>query len=129
MTLNRTQAVVLAVLLSIAQSISLYMNLWRYVRGITAQMQSIGHYTWWWDGIFLTPMATWLVGSCAFAITTTWLLWRLVPAREALDVPKAAPDEAARDAGDEASRQRVELSSPNGDRSPSHLNQREWAAP
>ena len=83
-TLNRAQVVVLTLLLSIAQSVALYMNLWRYVRGITEPIQWIGAYTWWWGGLFPSPLTTWVIGSCAFAATTALLLSRLVPPRDAV---------------------------------------------
>ena len=78
---TRGQAVVVTVLLSVAQSVALYVNLWRYVQGIAGPIQSIDTYTWWWGGLFPSPMAVWVIGSCAFAATTAFLLSRLVPTR------------------------------------------------
>jgi hypothetical protein len=82
-TLTRVQAVALAVPLSIAHSVALYYNLWRYVRAITTPMQWIGDYTWWWSAPLPPPVAVWVVGSCAFAGMTVWLLWQMVPPRDA----------------------------------------------
>ena len=106
LTVNRAQAVALVLALSVAQSIALYANLWRYVRGVTGSMQWIGDYTWWWGGLVPSPVAVWVIGSCAFAVTSAVLLAGLVPpsravatidlaTRVAADDPEGPPPDAA----------------------------------
>ena len=73
-TLSRFQVVALTVGLSVAQSVSLYLNLWRYIRGITSPIAPLANYDWWWESLFLTPFAVWVIGSVAFAGVTGYVL-------------------------------------------------------
>jgi hypothetical protein len=73
-TLSRFQVVALTVGLSVAQSVSLYLNLWRYIRGITSPVAPLANYDWWWESLFLTPFAVWVIGSLAFAGVTGYVL-------------------------------------------------------
>jgi len=84
LAVNRVQAVVLVALLSVAQSVALYFELLRYVRGFEGPVRSLATYTWWWGGLTPSPMATWLIGSCAFAVTSAIVLSRLVARGDAV---------------------------------------------
>ena len=56
------------VLLSVANSIALYMNLRRYVTGFDVQTLSLdAGREWWWTGFPIGPTALWLIGSVAFS--------------------------------------------------------------
>jgi hypothetical protein len=68
------QAVTLTAALSVAQSIALYVNLWRYTKGVATSMASLGSYDWWWETLFLSPTAVWVIGSIAFAGVTGYVL-------------------------------------------------------
>jgi hypothetical protein len=76
--LSRTQAVVLGVMLAVAQSVALYENLTRYVRGDnTGGGWNIDEdRAWWWE-MPISPMMVWLVGTVAFAIAITLVFRRL----------------------------------------------------
>ena len=54
--------------------VSLYLNLWRYIRGITSPIAPLANYDWWWESLFLTPFAVWVIGSVAFAGVTGYVL-------------------------------------------------------
>jgi hypothetical protein len=78
LSLTRFQVVALTVLLSVAQSLALYMNLWRYIKGITTPIAWLDSYDWWWESLFLSPTAVWVIGSMTFAGATGYVLSRLV---------------------------------------------------
>jgi hypothetical protein len=81
-TLSRFQVVALTVGLSVAQSISLYLNLWRYIRGITTPVAPLAQYDWWWESLFLTPFAVWVIGTLAFAGVAGYVLSLMVPSKD-----------------------------------------------
>jgi hypothetical protein len=67
--LRRTQLVVLVVALSSANVFALHANIRRYVTGTDLGGWNLSAFAeWWWDGALLGPLATWLVGSVAFAV-------------------------------------------------------------
>ena len=72
--LTRFQVVALTSALTMAQSVALYLNLWRYIKGITTPIASLGSYDWWWESLFLSPTAIWLIGSLAFAGVAGYVL-------------------------------------------------------
>ena len=51
----------------------MYLNLWRYIKGITTPIASLGTYDWWWESLFLSPTAVWVIGM-AFAGVTGYVL-------------------------------------------------------
>ena len=72
--LNLFQVVVLAGGLALAQSLALYSNLVRYVNGgSTALPTSMGG-GWWWNGLPVSPLWLWIVGSVAFAAVAVVVL-------------------------------------------------------
>ena len=96
-TLSRFQVVALTVGLSVAQSVSLYLNLWRYIRGITTPIAPLANYDWWWESLFLTPFAVWVIGSLAFAGVTGYVLALMARTdddpEQPMDVNMTAPTE------------------------------------
>jgi Predicted membrane protein (DUF2142) len=86
---TRFQVVVLALALSVAQSISLYYNLWRYTKGLQRPFETLAGHTWWWGWPLLSPTAVWLIGSLAFAVLAGLLLSGL--ARSVSSSAEASP--------------------------------------
>jgi hypothetical protein len=72
--LTRFQVVALTSALTMAHSVALYLNLWRYIKGITTPIASLGAYDWWWESLFLSPTAIWAIGSVAFAAVAGYVL-------------------------------------------------------
>ncbi len=78
-TINRTQAFALVFALSAANSLALYVNIWRYTDGMQSPMHWIGDYDWWWWGaVPLSPVAVWLIGTGAFATVAGLLVGQMV---------------------------------------------------
>jgi hypothetical protein len=71
---GRTQLIVLAVAISVAQSIALHTNIRRYVTGTDAHGFDLDHNRQWWWPHGPSPMVVWLLGTVAFAVVCTWLL-------------------------------------------------------
>lgn len=95
--MGRLQLVVVAIGLSIANSVALHVNLRRYVTGLDVSDFNLNrHIEWWWNAP-LSPMAVWAIGSVAFAALLAVLAavaW--APARERIG---ALEDQRADGAG------------------------------
>lgn len=77
--LGRVQATLVIVALSVANFVSLQVNIRRYVTGYENQGLDLGAGAeWWWSSAVLGPNAVWLIGSLAFAgaLILTWPLLR-----------------------------------------------------
>jgi hypothetical protein len=98
--LSLTQAVVLGVMLAVAQSVALYENLSRYVRGDnTGGGWNLDEDPAWWWEIPFTPMTVWLIGTLAFAAALTLVLRKVLeagaePQTLATSVPEPTPQPA-----------------------------------
>jgi len=77
--LNAPQAWVLGAALIGSQSIALHQVLVRYTVGLGAPGEHLWlrDAQWWWD-IPASPLLVWVTGSVTFAITVSWVLWRVV---------------------------------------------------
>lgn len=65
--LSRSQAVLVAVGLGLANSAALYVNIHRYVTGLHSGIVNLNdHVEWWWSLGPFSPMVVWLLGSLAF---------------------------------------------------------------
>jgi hypothetical protein len=91
---GRWQAGVLVVALGLANSLALFTDLRRYVKG-----DGVGGFLleqderWWWNGLGIPPTAIWLLGSLAFVVAVLVLVreWR----RGRGDAAQAAVESAA----------------------------------
>lgn len=76
--LSKVQTTLVAVTLSITQSLSLHINIRRYITGVDVQGVNLdAGVEWWWDGLALSPMMIWGIGSVAFAALVVVLLMDL----------------------------------------------------
>ena len=72
--LNRGQAGVIVVGVAIANSISLFYNLRRYLTGLDYQGLNLDSNIEWWWNIPISPMTVWAVGSLSFALLLLGLM-------------------------------------------------------
>ena len=63
--IGRWQALIIWLLLSLANAAALYTNLWRYVTAIDDPTLWAGVEWWWWSG-WPGPITSWVVGSVGF---------------------------------------------------------------
>jgi hypothetical protein len=63
--IGRWQALIVWLLLSLANAAALYTNLWRYVTAIDDPTLWADVEWWWWSG-WPGPITTWLIGSLGF---------------------------------------------------------------
>jgi len=74
LTPGRWHVIPAVVLLSVANSVALYMNLRRYVTGFDVERLSLDSGAeWWWDGFPIGPTVLWVIGSTAFCLTVAVL--------------------------------------------------------
>jgi hypothetical protein len=66
--LGRLQLGVVAILLTIANSVAMHTNMRRYITGTDAEAPNLDKNIEWWWQMPVTPMAVWIVGSAAFGI-------------------------------------------------------------
>ena len=107
--LNRFQMVVLAGGLALAQSLALYSNLVRYVNGGSTALPTALGGGWWWNGLPVSPLWLWIVGSVAFAAVAAVVLGHgveRVPRRRDAADRRSRPRPARRAAGRKAGRGR-----------------------
>ncbi len=80
-------------MVSLANSLSLLVNIQRYTTGVDGPILPGRIIEWWTPGV-PGPRATWVIGSVAFAIVCWWLV-RLTTARDTLPVtvPESQIDE------------------------------------
>lgn len=65
---TRVQTFAILGALTVANGVSLQVNIRRYVTGADQQGLNLGAGAeWWWDGLAVGPMAVWVIGSVAFA--------------------------------------------------------------
>ena len=94
---TRLQLTIVIAALSVANSVSLHMNLRRYVKGIDSPSSNLDvGMGWWWQGV-PSPMFVWIVGSLAYAGLLVVVL-RAVAWPLATDVSAGGPLEQAADA-------------------------------
>jgi hypothetical protein len=72
--LSGTQAGLMWVMVSLANSAALYANMRRYVTGYDGPVV-LGPHEWWWRDV-PGPITTWIAGSVGFAV----LAWGVIPA-------------------------------------------------
>jgi hypothetical protein len=73
--LTRVQTVLVGVTLAITQSVSLHINIRRYITGVDIQGANLNEVVeWWWRSFPFTPMALWAIGSLSFAALVLVLL-------------------------------------------------------
>jgi hypothetical protein len=96
--LTRFQVAALTAALTVAQSVALYLNLWRYIKGINGAFAWLDPYDWWWESLFLSPAAVWVIGSVAFLYVVIYALRPFLrtgidpaPPRVALSAADASP--------------------------------------
>lgn len=65
---SKTQIVTAAALICVANSLSLYTNIRRYVTGIDVKAINLNAGIEWWWSAGPSPMSVWLIGSLAFAL-------------------------------------------------------------
>ena len=66
--LGRTQVILVAVMLFVANAMALNANMRRYVSGIDVSGPNLNRAIEWWWGIPISPMGMWAVGTIAFGI-------------------------------------------------------------
>lgn len=71
--LNQAQIFVVAIALSIANSVALHSNIRRYVTGIDVGGYNLDREVEWWWSTAPSPMAIWLIGSLAFLVAAILL--------------------------------------------------------
>lgn len=80
---TRGQTIAILAALSIANFISLQVNIRRYVTGAAQQGLNLdANADWWWPGVPVGPTAVWLIGAVAYAGLLV-LVWPHVRRREA----------------------------------------------
>ena len=95
-TFGRIQLAFVGGALAISQSFALHFNLRRYVTGTDVRTPDLNAGAeWWWNGLPLSPMALWVLGSAAFAVLLFVLLrdyrasrTQLVTSQEVADVQR-----------------------------------------
>lgn len=65
---RKGQALLIAALVVLAHSAALHTNIRRYVTGVDVRGLDLGAQAEWWWGKGPGPLATWLIGSIAFAV-------------------------------------------------------------
>lgn len=83
--LGRVQLLVIAVGLTVANSLALHTNMRRYITGVDGRGINLNRGIEWWWNAPITPMVMWVMGSAAFAALLTALLWQVWPKRGAVD--------------------------------------------
>lgn len=68
---STTQIITSAILLTVANSLSLYTNIRRYVTGIDVKAINLNAGVEWWWGIGPSPMTVWLIGTVTFAVVVS----------------------------------------------------------
>jgi len=83
LTFGRFQIAAVAVVLIIAQTVALHVNLRRYVTGISHQGWNLNSgIEWWWSDAIVSPMVVWGVGSLAFAALVFIVIREVTPKHE-----------------------------------------------
>lgn len=75
LSLSRMQLAVVAIGLSIANSLALHVNMRRYITGLDGTGVNLDREAEWWWNTPITPMTVWIVGSLAFAVCLATLAW------------------------------------------------------
>ena len=70
----RRIAILALPVLILANAAALYANMSRYIQGGKATSWNLDEAKWWWTNM-PSPMVVWIVGSVAFAIAATAVLW------------------------------------------------------
>ena len=79
---TRLQVVLVAVALTVANSIALHLNLQRYVHGFDDLGWNVNDPIEWWWSIPISPMAVWIVGTVAFGGLLAVTLRRVIVASD-----------------------------------------------
>ncbi len=76
--MTRTQSMVIAAMLGIANCAALFVVLVRYTIGLSPANLDLllSQWQWWWGGVPFAPRVAWLGGSLAFALLTGLVAWR-----------------------------------------------------
>jgi hypothetical protein len=107
---RRGQAVLIVVAVVIAHSAALHQNIRRYVTGMDEGGPDLGERVEWWWSTGPGPMATWLLGTCAFALAAI-AGWGLL----ACERPSLAAGRAGEPSERQESANRVGASSPSSE--------------
>lgn len=75
LSLGRTQLALVAVGLTVANSIALHVNIRRYVTGVDLPGINLDRDIEWWWNAPISPMGLWTLGSVAFAAAAVMLAW------------------------------------------------------
>lgn len=71
---SRLQVAVMSLVISVANSVALHVNMRRYISGLSVSDWDLNHYVRWWWHIPISPMLVWAIGSAAFAIAVVLAL-------------------------------------------------------
>ena len=95
---SRGFLVVAAVVLALAESLALFINIRRYVTGLDTRSFDLDvGLEWWWPALPATPTAVWVLGSLTFALALALLVRAIWP--ESVSAESAALEEVADDVG------------------------------
>jgi hypothetical protein len=91
--LSRVGAWLTWVLLSVANSVALMVNIRRYTTGFDGPMLP-GREVEWWSTNLIGPLPTWFLGSLGFAVAA-WMIVRLSSGRDSATALAASSDQKA----------------------------------
>jgi hypothetical protein len=108
--LGRVQLLIVAIALTIANSVALHVNIRRYVTGVDLPGVNLDRDIEWWWNAPISPMGVWIIGSVAFAVAAAALSW--VATRRASEPIDGPADAISHDRVTESAAPRVAADGP-----------------